>query len=390
MKRWIGWTVAAAVGLAIVAAGALALQVRRAELAAAPRFAEAPLAVHTATAEAGRLTTTRSYLATVEPKRRAGVTADVTAPVTAVPVDEGTRVDQGDVLVRLRTAEVDARLAATRADIARARAERDAERANLNALDETVAYWKGELDRDRSLSKRGTVSDSEVKRTVERLNEVKGRRNSARHNLAALRAQIRSLEAKREENRAQKADYVLDAPFAGQVTARHVDPGDQATPGKALVTIATTDRLRLSFGVPQADLDAIAEGQTVRFGDDRTARIDRLHPELDDARLARAEADLGAGIPQKLGAWMHAQVVTGQTRPLALIPVGALAGRDGPDATVYAVADGRAHARRVTVEGQRGDRVAVSGVEPGTPVAVSPYPAWTRLSDGRRVKALSP
>jgi len=396
MKRGIGWLIAGGVVLALVAAGAWAIEARRAALAQAPEFAAKPIAIHTAAAQAGRLDRARSYLATVDPQRSARITAEVTAAVTDVPVDEGTKVAAGDVLVRLNASEVDARLAANKAEIARARADRAAERANLDALEDTVSYWREELERDRRLSDQNVVSRSKAAETANQLNEAIGRRNAARRRVKALKSAIEALEAQRQELQAQQADHVLTAPFAGEVTARAVDPGDQAAPGKMLVELQTTDRLRLRFEAPQDDLAELAQGQTVRFGEGCSTRISRVHPALDGARLARVEADLpaetaasGNGCAPASGAWTEVTVATGESDRVSLIPATALAGRDGSEATVYAVADGRAHARKVTVVGRRGERVGVTGIEPGTRVAILPYPAWTRLSDGRRVTVLS-
>ncbi|MEF8982921.1 MAG: hypothetical protein V5A19_14065, partial [Thiohalorhabdus sp.] len=57
---------------------------------------------------------------------------------------------------------------------------------------------------------------------------------------------------------------------------------------------------------------------------------------------------------------------------------------------VYVVADGKARARPVTVRGREGDRVAVSGIEPGARVVTSPYLGWTRLADGMPVTVITP
>ncbi|MDZ7810182.1 MAG: efflux RND transporter periplasmic adaptor subunit [Arhodomonas sp.] len=107
--------------------------------------------------------------------------------------------------------------------------------------------------------------------------------------------------SRKAELRRQRADYTLEAPFAGEVTARNVDTGDQAATGKTLVRVATTDRMRLAFGVPREDRPAVAPGRTVRFrlaGEVREAAIDRIHPALDSVRLARAE---GTGGVQPVG-----------------------------------------------------------------------------------------
>jgi len=365
---------------------------RRAELAAAPRHEPEPVAVHTATAESGTLERTRRYLAEAEAVLAADVTARVTEKVTGVAVDEGERVAGGDVLALLDPAKVAARLEGVAADLDQARAEREAERANRSARAASADYWARELERLRRLRERDAASQSEVDEAADRLNEVRGNRDAATQRVAALTARIESLRAKRKELRHQKGDYTLVAPFDGVVTERRVDPGDQAAPGKALVRVAATDRMRLTFGVPRADRPEVAAGREVRFrlrGETRSAEVTRIHPALDDARLARAEADLPAGVSLPPGSQVRATVVLPSLPEAALVPASALAGGE-ERSTVYVVRDGKARARAVTVRGRGGDRVAVSGVEPGAAVIITPYLGWTRLSDGMPVTVVTP
>jgi hypothetical protein len=171
-----------------------------------------------------------------------------------------------------------------------------------------------------------------------------------------------------------------------------VDPGDQAAPGKTLVRVSSTDRMRLTFGVPRADRPAVAAGRTVRFaldGKTREAAVDRVHPALDTARLARAEADLAEGVTLPPGAELPVTVELPAMTGATLIPAGALAGGvERP--TVYVVDGGQAHARSVTVQGRAGDEVAVSGVALGATVVTTPYLGWTRLADGMPVRGVGP
>lgn len=390
--RWWGRLLLLALLAGLLALAAWGVLSRKAELAAAPRFEGAPVAVRTATAEAGALERTRRYLAEAEAVRAADVSARVTETVTGVAVDEGDRVAAGEVLVRLDTSAVDARLDGVAADLEQARAERAAEQAKRDALADSADYWAKELERLRRLQERDAASQSDVDEAADRLNEVRGNREASEQQVKALAAKLASLRARREELRSQRADYVLEAPFAGEVTARAVDPGDQAAPGKTLVRISSTDRMRLAFGVPEADRPAVAPGRSVRFtvaGETRQAAIHRIHPALDDARLARAEVDLPQGVTPPPGAQVRVAVALPPVEGAVIIPARALAGEGGRTA-VYTVADGKARTRPVTVRARNGDHMAVTGLEPGAEVVTTPYLGWTRLSDGMPVTEVRP
>ncbi|MFO7787902.1 MAG: efflux RND transporter periplasmic adaptor subunit [Halospina sp.] len=331
-------------------------------------------------------------MAEAEAVEKADVSAHVTETVTRVAVDEGDPVAAGDVLVRLDNTRVAAQLDGVAAELDEVRAQREAERADRQALGQSADYWANEVERLRKLRKQDAVSQSDLDDAVNQLDQTQGHLKAKREQVKALASRLESLRARREELRSLKADYVLRAPFDGVVTARDVDPGDQARPGRTLVRVSSTGRMRLAFGVPKAGRPAVKAGRDVRFtlaGESREETIDRVHPALDSARLARAEVDLPAGISVAPGAEVRVNVALPPVEDAVRVPVGALAGGDRQP-TVYVVADGKARARSVTVQGRDGDRVAVSGVGPGASVITTPYLGWTRLADGMPVTRVQP
>lgn len=389
---WRGWlTLIAAVGIG-VALLAWGIVSRRAELAEAPQFETAPLAVHTVSAEDARMQRTRRYLAEAEGAREAQVTATITERITAVEIDEGDRVASGDTLIRLDASEVEARLKGVNADLAQTRAERGAEKAKREGLARSADYQSDEVQRLRRLRQADNVSESKFDQAANRLITIESDLEASRKQVEALTARLDSLRARQRELQSQRANYTLQAPFAGTVIERNVDPGDLAAPDKPLVRVATTQRMRLAFGVPRGDRPPLATGQQVRFqvgGEEHTARISRIHPALDSTRLARAEVDLlsDPGLPP--GAAVAVTVSLPPIEDAAVIPTGALAGGDDQP-TVYVVEAGKAQARAVTVRARSGDRVAVAGIEVGAKVVTNPYLGWTRLADGMPVKEIAP
>jgi RND family efflux transporter MFP subunit len=394
MKAWLAnrrrrWAVGLLAGA--VALGAFGIAQRLGELSGAPRYGERPLAVTTDAAERGALTVTRDFLAVVEARRSAAVTARFTAAVAEVAVDEGERVARGDVLVRLDDAELRAERRSLEAEIRSVRAERAAERANRDALAESVAYWERELERQQALADKDMTSASKLDQTADRLTEVRGRLAASKGKVASLGEQLESLAARHDQLSERLADYTLRAPFDGVVAERHVDPGDQAAPGKAVVRVDAPGR-RLAFDLPQGDLADIRPGQTVRYrhgGETHTVGLDRVHPRLNAARLARAEAELPAEAAEGLAAGAHqpVSVVLRRLQGATLVPARAVTASPQGAPHVFTLVDGRLRAREITELGRSGDRVAVRGVEPGAQVVVSTYLGWSRLADGREARA---
>ena len=346
MKRRTTLILIAVLVLLVVLAG-WAITSRKAELANAPGFDAAPQAVHTVSAEAGTLQRSRRYLAEAEAQRTVAVMARVTERVEAVLVDEGDPVTAGGVLARLDASEVEARLAGVAADFEQIEAERAAEKATRTALETSAEYWSTEVERLRRLRLQDSVSQSALDEGVDQLSTVEGNLEASRENVKALAAGLESLQARQQELRSRRADYDLETPYAGVVTLRAIDPGDQAAPGKLLFEVETTEQMRLAFGVPREDLSAVAAGQVVRFrlnGRMLTAEISRIFPALNTARLARAEVDLSSDVTLPSGSEIDVIVELPPLENTVLIPAGALAG-DADSPSVYVVEDGTARVR---------------------------------------------
>ncbi|MDZ7852402.1 MAG: efflux RND transporter periplasmic adaptor subunit [Halomonas sp.] len=385
MKKWMARIAVVAVLVALGAVAAWAVMSRMAELAAAPSFTTSPVAVHTVAAETGTLSPGLNYLAEAEAIRTADISTNVIEVVQEVAVDEGDRVVAGDLLVRLDTSEIDARLNGVAADINKASAEREAEQATQEALAYSTDFWTKEVSRLRQLRNQHAVAQADLDAARNQLNQIEGQLEASRQKLKALDAGLDSLRARQVQLQSQRSHYLLSAPFAGTVTARTVDPGDQAAPGKVLIRISSLQTMRLAFGVPEEDRPAVEAGRTVSFSLKdalHQAVIDRIHPALDAAGLARAEVDLPEGMAAPPGTEVSVTVALPPLEARVMIPAGALAGGNETP-TVYLVIDGKAQARSVTVHGRdTNDRVAVSGIEPGAKVVITPYLGWTRLADG--------
>lgn len=259
---------------------------------------------------------------TVRSTREADVATRVSGTVREVRVDVGDRVAAGAVLARLDDADV-------RADVRRAEAE--AERAR--------AYHR----RIAALEADGAATGQELDDAV---------------------AGLEAAEAAVEGARAQ-LDYVeIRAPFAGAITARHVDPGDLAVPGMPVVTLVRPGSVEIEADLPADRAAALMPGlQTVvetAEGALLHATVRSVSPALDrQSRRARAKLDFAArttALPAP-GAFVRVHVPAAGTSSL-WIPADALVER-GQLTGVYLVEDGHLRLRWV----RTGERRAALGDE---------------------------
>ncbi|ANB17117.1 efflux RND transporter periplasmic adaptor subunit [Dokdonella koreensis] len=189
----------------------------------APAGTAPPPAVRVTTAvlQPQAWTDTIEALGTAKANESVTLTAKITETVRKVNFNDGQDVAAGDVLVELTSGQQVAALAEAQAT------SRDATR---------------QFERQQDLVRQGTVS-----RAVFDTAQATRDSNSARVN--ALRAQL--------------ADRVVTAPFAGVLGLRQVSPGALVRPGDIITTLDDISVIKLDFSLPEVHLAAVAAGQSV-------------------------------------------------------------------------------------------------------------------------------
>lgn len=395
MKKLIGtlarWLLLAVVVVGLLAGGRMLIMKKQKSLAGSPVYQMSAKIVETASVLRGDLEETHDYLAVVQPVQSANVTARVTADIEAVMVDEGDKVTQGQTLIALDRRQIENQVDTVLAQIMQAQAELEGNKATVAALNETLAYWKREADRDNQLAKNETIAPAQAEATTEKKNDAEGKLAAARKKSAAIEEQIRSLEAHQAELTTVLSYCDIQSPFDGVVTSRMVDPGDQAAPGKTLLVVESAGALMITFDVPQTDLPAVTDGLAVAYqanGQNRQAAITRLYPSFNRARMVRAEVVLNdeqaAGLTS--GAYLTASVVFKVYKNVALAPMSALIeGNDG-NTRVFVAKEGVLHLREVRLLGTACEQAAVEGLDEGEQVVTHSFLGWAQLADGMKVE----
>lgn len=107
------------------------------------------------------------------------------------------------------------------------------------------------------------ASASEAARLYQRQSDLAGQQLIARASLDAQRATRDVANARVAQIRAQLADRVIRAPFAGVLGIRKVSPGALVTPGTAIATLDDIARVYVDFPLPESDLAFVGAGQRV-------------------------------------------------------------------------------------------------------------------------------
>ena len=302
----------------------------------------------------------------IEAERAATLRAELPAAVMQTYVEAGQRVGAGARLARLDDTAISDQALSARAAVTTAQ----------NAYD----IAKRELERAEALVKAGAIAERDLERA--RNGEL-----AAKTQLANTQAMFAS--AQKQQNRTQ-----VVAPFAGVISARHVNEGDLVTPGSALFTIVDPSTMRLEASVPAEALSMVRVGLPVEFtvsgysNRKFTGRITRVNPTADpttrQVRIIATLPNVGAAL---VGGLFAEGRVASETRTVPVVPVNAVDER-GVRPTVMRIRNGKVERVEIdlglrdnqteTIEVRSGlvpgDTLLLGtarGLTPGTPVKVN-------------------
>ena len=209
--------------------------------------------------------------------------------VKDILVEEGDTVEEGQVLARLDTDELNINLRKTKAQIAAqestvnklhngTRAEeiaqaqqklKAAQAAASNAqgiyerrqavYDSVQGVSEQDLDNARSQAE---ARQAEVDEAKEALNEAMNGPRS--EDIKAAEAQLQALEEEKAREEYLLSQYELRAPMKGVIRSRLLEPSDMASPSTPVFKLSLLDKKWVRAYVKEDDLGKIYEGQTAK------------------------------------------------------------------------------------------------------------------------------
>jgi len=314
----------------------------------------------------------------IVPRRRASLSTDIPGRLIEMNVEEGTRVQRGDVVARLDSRELQASLARLEADRDGGLAEE--ERARLA------------LERQQSLSSTDDLSRSEL--------------DTARATARAASARVASLTASIAEIETRIDKSTVYAPFSGVVVEKNAEVGEVvssigggANARGSVATLVDFDTLEVQIELAQTTLDAARIGAPVLIYLDAypeqgyRGRIRQVWPT---ANRSKATVELRAEFidrDEKLIPELGVRVVfvpeseANPTPPQVLLSKKALLLSESP--TVLVVRNGIIEVRAITLRDDLGDDLIEvgSGLIGGETVVIDPDPT---LKSGDRVQVRRP
>lgn len=284
---------------------------------------------------------------TLEAIERASISARISGQIIKLPVVLGSKVNKGDLLVKISAGEISAKVLQAEAQLSQARRN---------------------LARESKLQKQGASTQETVK---------------------SLRDASRIAEAAFEEARTMLDYTTITAPFAGTVTKKIANIGDLASPGMVLLQIENGDALQVLAQVPESLLLSIHKGDSLSVQIPAasltlTGEVAEVAPAADPmSRTAPVKINIPSGPDLRVGQFARIGLRGTEESTLMISSFAVLA--KGQMDMVFVLDPSNKIARmRLVKTGVKYDaKVEVlSGLEPGEQVVVS---GVEQLQDGQPI-----
>jgi RND family efflux transporter MFP subunit len=300
----------------------------------------------------------------IQAVRQATVKAKVGGEVRQLSVREGETVQAGQMIARIDTADLEARLAERQGALESARAQL--------ALAEKTRAMNNRLLSEKFISQ----------------NAYDGAQSS--HDVAV--GSVKSAEAQVRLAQNALKDATVAAPLSGTVAKRHVQAGEKVAVESPLVTIVDLVDLELAALVPASDVPELATGMPVElavdgFGERRfRGIIGRISPSTEPGTraflvyvaLRNADASLRSGM------FATGRIALVASVPAATLPLAAVRSEAGQ--TFVWTIDGGKLARRVVVTGRRDDEAGIVEIRTALPAGSTVLAArFDKLKEGATV-----
>ena len=280
---------------------------------------------------------------------------------TAVYVDEGSYVRQGQPLVQLNDALL--------------RAQLRQQQAGVQSAEANLSRDEAALARSQELKERGFLSQASL--------------DTALANQRASTANLASARASLSETQTRLNQATLRAPVAGLIISRSVTRGQIVQAGTEMFRMVRDGRLELDAQVPETELGLIRAGQSATISSDQvgqtTGRVRIVTPEVNaESRLGVARIALSGG-GFRPGMFARAEIDVG-AQPTITVPTAAVLYRENRAGVYVLMTNNHVRFQPVTVLSRSDARTSVTGLNAGAQVVVE---GAGFLGDGDRVNVVA-
>jgi RND family efflux transporter MFP subunit len=250
-----------------------------------------PLAVDTVRiAELEQYQVERTYGGHLSHRRSSLLGFEFSGVINSVMVEEGAVLSRGDILLSIDSSSIEAQLREALANVATARANITAQKAQLELSRNT-------LKRYEDLVEEGHAS-------AQQLDELRIQHRIDQSSLLVLRTKYEAADARAQIIEVNLAKTQISAPYNGVVQKRYVDEGSIVTPGQPVLSIVELGAMEARVGLPENMAAYVDPNRSYEFKISQKSvpgRLKSLLPAVDQetgtviALFELDSADLYAG-----------------------------------------------------------------------------------------------
>ena len=217
----------------------------------------------------------------------ANIASKISARVSEISVDIGSKVNQGDTIIKLDTQDLQSQVDQAQAAVNTANAslanatnstrpEQIAQaQAALDNATESRAVAQKNYDRTKTLVEAEANTQQQLESAKQQLVAAESQQKSAQEALNMLkngatetsinvyRAQVEQAEAALKTAQTALNNGTIKSPISGVVNSKKINVGEMASPGVSLVSISNPNALCVNAYAPLDIVNGLEEGQAV-------------------------------------------------------------------------------------------------------------------------------
>lgn len=292
----------------------------------------APVQVSVTSVQQGRLQASIFGIGTVEARRAWLVGPTQAGRVLSVRVDVGDVVKAGQLLAEMDGVDLDQRLQALDATVARAGSSQAAARAQVTDATARRALADLNAKRNQELAAQNFISTGALEARLQEKASADAALQSAQANLGAAGQDLGRIQAERAALAQQRGNVRLLAPADGVVISRDAEAGSTVVAGQPVLRLVDPSSLWVKMRIDQGRSAGLAVGLPARIVlrsqapaalAGQVARVELVADSVTEERLAQVSFDApGAGqsINAALGELAEVTLPLPPSAPALLIP----------------------------------------------------------------------
>jgi RND family efflux transporter MFP subunit len=325
-----------------------------------------PATVKVVAVKRGDISVPISATGTIFPEHESKIGPKISGTIEKVFVDEGDKVNKGQILVQLDQENL---LIAVRQGQA---AVRVAE-AQLKEAEVKVGNLRKERERLANLFKKNVISQ-------QKYDDIDTAYSMALTGVEVIRAQILSCRENLAMAEQKLRDTVIIAPFSGLIVKRFINQGEYVStmPPSPLFLIINIDKVKTEIGLPEVHLARINIGNPVEIAVDTypgitfKGKISMINPMVDPvSRAFKVKVEIpNKDHRLKSGMFARVKIYPKIHRNTLIVPFKSVMRREGN--TVVFVIDGNTVRLKAVTPGINNEREieVIDGLKEGEEVVV--------------------